>query len=367
MFPDALRPLACLSLASLLVGASGGVRAAQTSPPPAAVARHEARRADLAAASRRLAAVRPAMDHGPVSMPTPRGGPVPEPGDLVTSAGILSRTLRVVQRNRRGRIVRQSLAEDFVSRGIAYDPLTGLVAIAAIDRVLLLDPATAATTVITEMAGGERLQFANDVVFDGDGLLIIADQGASSTGVDPTDGRIWEYDPASGAVQRLAGRRKLSNPSLLAADSRGRVYVVDAEAGRLVSPLLELRWDTLYRLRGAQRKGARRIYRDDGIQATAFDIGPDDRMWFGNLSEIAILEDKSLSLPCPLIDLPFEFISGIAVLADNDARVADGSDVVTRKRKIFDVDDQCSARVRFKGHKLNEIRGLTRVAAPAGE
>lgn len=335
-------------------------------PRSTALVRHELRQVDVDAASRRAGDLAPADDGGPpaFALRALRGGPVPEPGDLVTSAGSLGRALRVVQKNRRGRIVRQTLSEDFVSRGVDHDPISGLVAVAAVDRVLLYDPATGIVTSISEMGDGETLQFANDVLFDDDGLLVIADQGASPTGKDPADGRIWEYDPATGAVQRLAGGRKLSNPSLLAADSRGRVHLVDSEAGRFVSPLLDVRWDMIYRLRGARRKGARRVYKGEGIQATAFDIGPDDRMWFGNVSEIAVLTDKELSLPCPLGELPFEFITGLTVLSESEARAADGADVITPKRSIFDVDDECSARTRFRGRKLNGIRGLAEVEAP---
>lgn len=360
---NAKRVLVPLLVVGLLAAQPVYPRPAQDGP--SALERHALRAADVARAVQRARA-RPVA-----ALPTPlrtlRGGPVPQAGDLVTSAGSLARAIRIVQKNRRGRIVRDALAEAFVSRGIAHDALTGLVAIAAVDRVVLYEPATGALTSLREMGGGETLQFANDVLFDDEGLLIIADQGASATGKEPTDGRLWQYDPTTGAVKRLAGRRKLSNPSLLAADSSGRVHLVDSEAGSLLSPLLGVRWDLVFRLRGAKRKGARRVFNGEGLQATAFDIGPDDRMWFGNVSEIAILDGKQLLMPCPVGELPFEFIGGMAVLGEDEARVADGADVITPRRWIYDVDDDCSARIRFKGRKLNGIRGLAPVVAPPGE
>lgn len=289
--------------------------------------------------------------------------PVPRPGELVAASGSVSRLLRLVPKNRKGRVADFPIQESFVSRGVSHDAASGLVAIAAVSKVILYDPATEVSTVVEQLGDGESLAFANDVLFDDDGKLVIADMGEITDAKLPADGRLWEYDPLTGESRELGGKRRLRNPSLLAKDSAGRVFYVDAGSSRRIVPFLEPRWDAVFRLRGARRKGAKKVYRREGIQATAFDIGPDDRLWFGNVTEIVILEDKDLVSPCPVLPRPFEFVTGLAVVSETEAHAMDGSDVTGSRRTLQDVDDQCDSRVRLKGRKLDGGRGLAAVEA----
>lgn len=327
---------------------------------PQAVERQRQRRLDAERALQRAASA------GSVLSGARRGALLKlQPGDLVSAVGSDAQALRIVLRPRSVRVKKEALAEQFVTRGVAHDTLTGRVAIAAVSRVLLYDPESGLLEEIVENGAGDPFGFVNDVLFDEDGMLLIADQGGSPSGKEPTDGRIWEYDPESGEMVRLAGRRALSNPAFLAEDSRGRILVVDLEAGALVSGLLEARWDRVYLLKGARRKGARPVFKGDGLQATAFDVGPDDRMWFGSFSELQVIDGKRLSTPCPILELPFDYVTGLVVLEENLALVSDGADTVTARRFIHQVDDACATEIRAKGKRLNGVRGLALVEAPA--
>lgn len=372
-----LRP-APLVVAALLflpgaasVAAERPVAEPQIGVHPVAIERHHARRDDIARARRVAGRLQ-----GPPPAALVAGAPILDvrgplvrlsSGDLVTAAGVDANMLRVVLRPNGARIRRESLEQSFVGRGVAHDALSGRIAIAAVSRVLIYDPDTQELVTLTTNGDGEAFGFVNDVFFDDEGLLLIADQGVEPTGKFPRDGRLWEYDPETAELNRLAQRKKLSNPGFLAADSQGRILVVDLEGGRLVSPLLEARWDRVILLKGARRKGGRVVYRREGLQATAFDIGPDDRMWVGSFSEILLVDGKQLEVPCSALDLPFDFATGLVVSDETTALVVDGASTVTARRFIHQVDDACNSEIRARGKRLGGTRGLAMVAVEEPE
>lgn len=375
LFPTAPRTVSRPLLLSLLVLCISSLTA---SPGAAAGQRRDDGGARVAEAGRSAAARRADIQRaraaaaidGPgaaVAAMARAAGFDPSPGDLLTSVGATSMAVQLVLRPNSARVRTEELAESFVSRGIDHDVLSGRIAIAAVSKVILFDPALETTTVLEAGGDDEPFGFVNDVLFDDEGNLLIADQGVEPTGKEPADGRVWQYDPVEATWKRVAGKRALSNPAFLATDSRGRILFVDLEAGPLMSNLLELRWDAVFLVKGAKRKGARALYRGEGIQATAFDIGPDGRMWFGSFAEIQILDGKSLSTPCSITALPFEFVTGVEVIDESQALLSDGADLVTGNRFIREVDDTCTTRVRVKGKRVVGVRGLARVGEPAEE
>lgn len=293
-----------------------------------------------------------------------RGRPlILSPGELLSATARKSAAIRVIFEETSVRARLNKFDGLFVPRGVDYDPDRNLLAIAAVSQVLVLDGATGTVTVLlSPETDRQRFGFANDVLFDGNGGLVIADQGDEASGRRPRDGALWRYDLETGGFVPLGARRRLRNPKLLARHFDGTIYFVDGEAGPRITPGLEFRYDTVYRLAGSVLDKAKRFYNAAGIQATAFDIGPDGRFWFGNVSEIVTLQDNVLSVPCAL-PAPFQFVTGIAVGSDDAAYVLDGASVVAGKRTLYEVDQACAATVQLEGGKLTGARGLAQVAA----
>lgn len=293
-----------------------------------------------------------------------RGRPlVLSPGELLSATARKSAAIRVTVDETSVRARLNKLDGLFVPRGVDYDPDRNLLAIAAVSQVLVVDGATGTLSVLLSPATDrQRFGFANDVLFDGNGGLVIADQGDEASGRLPRDGAIWRYDLETGDFLRLGARRRLSNPKLLARHFDGTIYFVDGEAGPRITPALDLRYDTVHRLAGRVLDKAKRFYNDAGIQATAFDIGPDGRFWFGNVTEIVTLQDNVLSVPCAL-PAPFQFVTGIAVGSNDAAYLLDGASVVAGKRTLYEVDQACTATTQLVGGKLTGARGLAQVDA----
>jgi len=286
-----------------------------------------------------------------------------KPGDLLSATSHQHAALRITLKATRVAVKKAPLKELFVPRGMAYDAASGIVAVAAVSRVLLFDTVTGDVVMLLEPDGeGSSFGFVNDVLFDENGKLLIADQGHVASGREPYDGRIWEYDPADGKIVRRVQRKKLSNPKLLAMDSAGRIYVVDGESGRTFNPLVPVTFDRVLRLQGRERKSARPIYKGDGLQATAFGIDAKDRLWFGSVNELAILDGNTLTFPCA-IPGPFVFATGLDFEEDGTTMVMDGTDLLPGKRTLWETDDACTVNERASGGRLGEARGLAVVGA----
>ncbi|HJO03307.1 MAG TPA: hypothetical protein QGG47_04965 [Acidobacteriota bacterium] len=291
----------------------------------------------------------------------------PEPGELLS---VTEKRFRVLEFNVEdpAGIQAKKVKTSFVARGVDFDSSTSLLAIAAVSRVLFLDVSKTRNNLTELVRPGEEADsfgFANDVVFDGRGGLVIADQGGVAGGRTVADGRVWRYDLQSGEFSRLAPRKELFNPKLLALDLFGNVYFVDGEAGPLITPLFTDRWDSLWRITGKKLTKPRVVWSRAGIQATAFDIDRAGRYWFANLAELVIIAEGQLRLPCPL-PFPFEFVTGLAAGRNGTAFVLDGADVKGPERWLYGIDTACTAVKILSGKKLRGSRGLAAVEEPRG-
>lgn len=277
-------------------------------------------------------------------------------GDLLAATPKKSAALRVTLKGNKARIKPVPLRETFVPRGVAVDNGTGVMAIAAVSRVVLYDTASGDVQVLT---GPEEAPFAfvNDVLFDGDGLLIVADQGESVGTQLPADGRVWEYDRGTGAYRQIGTKRQLSNPKFLALDDRGRIHIVDGNSGPRVTPLLDVHYDTVWQIAGVTRKRVKPVYRDAGLQATAFTIDDEGTRWFGSLDEIVLLDGRALATPCPL-PAPLSFVTGMAIDGEGRVLVMDGSDLDGKQRTVYEIDASCAVSQRVFGKRIDEARGL---------
>lgn len=344
--------LLALTAASASAQAAGASAAQRT-----ALGRYQAEQADLADAMRRDRLARQFAVESAKSIKL-------REGDLLAATPKKSAALRVTLKGSKARIKPVPLRETFVPRGVAIDNGSGVVAIAAVSRVVLYDTGSGDVQVLT---GPEEAPFAfvNDVLFDRDGLLIVADEGESVGTQLPADGRVWEYDRSTGEYRQIGTKRQLSNPKLLALDERGRIHVVDGNSGPRVTPLLDVYYDTVWQIAGATRKRVKRVYRDAGLQATAFAIDDQGTLWFGSLEEIVLLEGKALTRPCPL-PAPLSFVTGVAIDGEGRLLVMDGADLDGRQRTVYEVDASCVATARVVGRRIDEARGLA-VYLPSGD
>ncbi len=309
-----------------------------------------------------LIASRMPTDGSPVLRQRPRL--MLKPGELVSATERKFSAVRVILEEPESRAKLMPLDEQFVPRGVDYDADRKLLAIAAVSRVLLFDTVASVTTVLqSPLVELDSFGFANDVMFDGAGKLLIADQGETTGARVPADGSIWEYDLETGDFTQLAIRQPLANPKLLAQDPSGTIYFVEGAGGPLITPAFEFRYDAVMFLVGKKRQGARRFYTGPGVQATGFDIAPDGRFWFANVAEIALLQDDVLSLPCAL-PLPFRFLTGLAIASETAGYVLDGTDLQPGKGALYGVTVACAATLELEGNKLNQARGLALVSEP---
>ncbi len=288
----------------------------------------------------------------------------PEPGELLSVTERRFRALEIDIEAPVG-VKAKKVKTSFVARGVAFDSTSGLLAIAAVSRVLLFDVSKTRDNLTELTAPGhlaESFGFANDVLFDGRGSLIIADQGAVVGGQVLADGRVWRYDLESGEFSQLAPRKELFNPKLLARDSSGGVYFVDGDAGPLITTLFTDRWDAIWRVTGKNLTKAKLVWKQAGVQATAFDIDAAGRYWLANLAEVVLVVGGELRLPCPL-PLPFEFVTGLVADKNGTAFVLDGADVKTTGRWLYGIDIACTTSEILFGSKLRGARGLASVEA----
>ncbi len=248
--------------------------------------------------------------------------------------------------------------QDFVPRGVDYSSDRGLMAIAAVSQVLLYEPATGAVVGVAGPGGG-TFEFANDVVFDGSGGLIIADQGAETNAREPRDGAIWRYDLDSAELVEIATKRELSNPKLLARDRNGVIQFIDGGAGNLVSPVFDVRWDVLYRIQGRKLNIVQVVWNGAGIQATAYDVDRAGWHWIVNLGELVRIKGAKFQQPC-LPPYPLQFATGLTLTDSGDAMVLDGADVVTNRRAVYAIDNRCVVTLSTQ-RKLKGARGLAHV------
>jgi hypothetical protein len=351
-----LRPAILASLALLVVttpadGQGGEPQPAARQGVQRAIDRHAVARHEMSLAADRDRQLRDAAVAPVATIEL-------KPGDMLTATTVKRATLRITIAGNKARVKRATLDTDFIPRGVTVDNNSGAVAIAAVSQVLIYDPSGGLVEVLTEPEGpGSAFGFVNAVLFDRAGLLIIADQGAVVGEREPADGRLWSYDRATGQFTRLASKRAFSDPKLLAVDTKGRILVVDGNSGPLVTPLLDVRYDLVYRLTGRKRKGARPIFREPGLQATAFAVHPDETMWFGSFDELVIADGSVLTRPCP-VPSPLAFVTGLAVNAEGVAFALDGANVVTTKRFLYEIDSSCSVSRKVSGRRVAESRGL---------
>jgi len=281
-----------------------------------------------------------------------------EVDDLLTASSSRNRALQISEAGDKVTSARLK-GQKFVPRGVDYDPVSGLMAIAAVSQVLLYAPATGELAVVVGPVDG-AFEFANDVAFDGVGGLVIADQGLETNEQEPRDGAVWRYDLDTAELVQIAMNRPLSNPKLLAVDKNGVIHVIDGAAGGLVSPAFEARWDVLYRLEGKKLNSVRVVWGGTGIQATAYDMDRTGAHWIMNLGELVRIKGGKFQRPC-LPPYPLQFATGLTIDDNGDAMVIDGADVLTKKRAIYVIDNRCEVTLSTD-RKLKGSRGLTHVA-----
>jgi hypothetical protein len=341
--------VALAALALPVVATSGVAR-----PDDVAAARAELIRRDSRRAHR--AADRVVLEEPLAALARRRGLSV-NGGDVLSSSDVKNRVIHV--ENAAGKVSYVKVkGPALVPRGVDYDAESGQMAIAAVDQVVLLTLETGDAFVVPGHAEG-AFEFANDVVFDGNGGLIIADQGLELTAKEPTDGSVWRYDLITGELTEIATSKQLSNPKLLARDKRGSVHFIDGGAGELVSPSFDVRWDLLYRVEGNTLARVKSVWKDAGIQATAYAIDAKGWHWIVNLAELIRIKGSKMERPC-LPPYPLLFGTGLTIAADGEARVMDGASVLNRSRTIFTITTECVVDGKAN-RKLKGARGLTHV------
>lgn len=286
----------------------------------------------------------------------------PEPGELLS---VTEKRFRALELHVEYpvEVTANKVKTSFVARGVDFDSTSGLLAIAAVSRVLLFEVGKTRNNLTELVAPGDgatSFGFANDVLFDGRGGLIIADQGVVVGGQTVADGRVWRYDLESGEFSQLAPGKELFNPKLLARDTSDNVYFVDGDGGPLITTLFTDRWDSIWRITGKNLTKAKQVWNRIGVQATAFDIDPAGRYWLANLAELALIVGGILRLPCDF-PLPFEFVTGLVADKNGTAFVLDGADVKTKGRWLYGVDIECATNEILSGKKLSGGRGLASV------
>jgi sugar lactone lactonase YvrE len=201
--------------------------------------------------------------------------------------------------------------------------------------------------------------FANDVVFDTRGNLLIADMGEVTGARKPQDGAIWRYVLTTADLEVIPAKKKLSDPKLLARDAKGTIFFLDGEAGDLAAPPFDVRWDVLYEIGGAKQNKFRVTWSEPGLQGTAYAIDSSGWHWVVNLAELVRVKGGKIRNPC-LPPYTIAFATGLAFSPGGDAHVSDGSDVVGRARRVAELDSECVA-TPVASARLNGIRGLAGV------
>lgn len=280
-----------------------------------------------------------------------------EVDDLLSASAVRNRAIQISATNNKTSSAKLK-GQNFVPRGVDYHAGRGLMVIAAVSQVLLYAPATGVVAVVPGPAGG-AFEFANDVVFDGAGGLVIADQGADTNALEPRDGAIWRYDLDSEELVEIALNRELSNPKLLARDKHGVIHFIDGGSGKRVSPVFDVRWDVLYRLQGRKLNSVQVVWGGVGIQATAYDVDRTGWHWIMNLGELVRIKGTNFKQPC-LPPYSLQFATGLTIADSGAASVLDGADVLTNRRAIYTLDKACVATLGTT-RKLKGARGLTHV------
>lgn len=354
------RCLACLAALIAIVSPQPG-RAAQISPQPRstadAVDRMLARRAQDAAALERARQI---------PSPTPLGSRSLrrrairlQPGDMLSPSSKRSSTLRLQVSDDGVKIKRHKLGETFVPRAVDYESTNSWIAIAAVTQVLLVEAASGTATVIDrpgELA--ESFGYVNDVLFVDDNRLLIADIGPQTEGKVP-DGRLWLYELAEATWAEAGTSGVLANPRELAQSEEGTIYLIDGEAGQQIAPNIDFFYDVVYRLAGNNLLNLQTVFSGAGVQATAFDVGPNGRLWIANLAELAFLDAGVLTFPCA-VPFPFQFVTSLVATGASEAYLIDGAGSPPG-RSLYRVDNACRPTFVSSQAKLKEARGLVQV------
>ncbi len=283
-----------------------------------------------------------------------------EPGDLLLATSKRWSALRLQIADESVKIKRHELPEEFVPRALDYESTGSWLAIAAVSRVLLLETSTGVVRVLE--APGElatEFGFVNDVLFIDPESLLIADTGPATGGPLPADGHVWRYDLTSATYTEVATSRALSNPRELAHGPGDEIYMVDGEAGQRLAQSVDFFYDVVYRLVGNRLLKVQKFFLGPGLQATAFDVGPDERLWFANVNELALLQDGVISFPCAL-PAPFELVTALVATATASAYLLDGAGSPPA-RILYQIDDACVPAVVSDKGRLKESRGLVQV------
>jgi len=337
---------ALIALALPMVATSGVATLADVAISRAELMRRDTRRAHRATARHAVPAASLHADLARRRMKL-RGG------DLLSASVVKNRAVQI--KGGAGKVTYGKVKTPPLSpRGVAYDPSSGLMAIASVDQVALYDAATNKSSAVPAI-----FDFANDLVFDANGGLIIADQGAETTAINPTDGKLWRYDLETEELTEIGTSRKLSNPKLLARDKNDMIHFVDGGAGVLVSPAFDVRWDVVYRLEGKGLSRVKVVWKDAGVQATAYAIAPNGWHWIVNLAELVRLKGKNFERPC-LPPYPLQFATGLTIDKDGMVNGMDGANVLTKDRMVFTIDSSCIVSGK-PDKKLKGARGIAHV------
>ncbi|NKB86848.1 MAG: hypothetical protein GKS06_01310 [Acidobacteria bacterium] len=281
------------------------------------------------------------------------------PGDSLTASTANNKVLQVKAGT--GKVVSSKVKGGSLEpRGVDYHPGLGLMAIAAVNQVVLWDPAAGKTTPVPGPDGGD-FEFASDVLFDRAGGLVIADQGEELGSSSPTDGAVWRYGLETGELIQIATGKALVNPKLLARTKKGVIHIVDGSGGPLVSPVTEARWDAVYLVEGKNLTRVKPVWTKPGVQATAYAISDSGWHWVVNVGELVRFKGKKFEQRC-LPPFPMTFGTGVFLNADGTAAVMDGANVVTKDRALLTLAADCTTTGKAD-RKLKGARGLTHVPA----
>lgn len=301
------------------------------------------------------ALVQPAAASAP--NPAPKsGGRFLRNGDLLTVSGRADSLLRLRLRAKKVRTTKVDLGTRMKPKGVTTSAFCEKIAIANSTNVVIFDTWTHEITVVED----ERFGLIADVEYDMQCNLIIADMGRHSVGRWPRDGHLWKRD-VDGEVWEIGLRNNWVNPAFLDMDEWGTLYVLDKESGPKMPRAGEWYFDAIYKMGAPAYQFAKAKYDRAGLNASAFAVHPDGRMFVGNQNDLVVIDAGYASSPCPAGS--FSRINGLDFDQNLRLFAVDGFDIYG-ETQVLQLVDGCGIERVITGSMLDGAQGLA-VGLPA--
>lgn len=277
-------------------------------------------------------------------------------GDLVTVSGRADSILRLRLRAHKVRSTKVPLGTRMKPKGVTVSTFCEKVAIANSTNVVIFDIWTHEITVVED----ERFGLIADVEYDMQCNLIIADMGGHSVGRWPRDGHLWKRD-GNGEIWEIGLRNNWVNPAFLDMDEWGTLYVLDKEAGPQMPIAGDWYFDAIYKMGAPDYQFAKAKYDRAGLNASAFAVHPDGRMFVGNQDDLVVIEDGRAASPCPAGS--FSRINGLGFDQSLRLFAVDGFDIYG-DTEVLQLGSGCDLQRVITGSMLDGAQGLA-VGLPA--